>query len=69
MKRRQKKSSPVARGSGNICVDLGLPETEFLQGFQGFITKHYGPRCPEPCAGCKVCQMWAIYDVFALQIE
>jgi hypothetical protein len=34
-----------------------------LQHFHGFITDHYGPRCSEFKGGCRICAMWAVYDL------
>jgi hypothetical protein len=34
-----------------------------LQHFHCFITDHYGPRCSDFKGGCRICAMWAVYDL------
>ena len=34
-----------------------------LEHLHCFITDHYGPRCSEFKGGCRICAMWAAYDL------
>ena len=48
------------------------PETrqaiKILQQLEKFIIKNYGPRCKTKAVGCESCKIWALYDLFKINL-
>ena len=53
----------------DIDSELDPEAIEFLKGLRVFVSGWWGDRCPERQPGCKVCQMWAMYDAFEMSFD
>ena len=72
----------MARISDKSCVDSVFimkkvkwdftPEDkqskDILKQLTIYITNNYGRRCKSVATGCPACKMWAIYDLFKIEL-
>jgi hypothetical protein len=52
-----------------MSEELDPASAKFLSDMREYLTRHYGERCPDRQPGCKVCQMWAVYDLTEISID
>ena len=41
---------------------------DILKQLTIYITNNYGRRCKSVATGCPACKMWAIYDLFKIEL-